>query len=72
MPAEFWTAFDEEKAQWKRTLLLHHRSQEHRNRELRGAGFDDRLLNVNRAIAMDLDLNQPYAEAFETETFKGQ
>jgi len=64
-----YTAFGEEEAQWKRKLLLHHDSQEHRNRELRGAGFDDRLINVNRSIASDLKIDQPYAEAFELESF---
>ena len=66
---DVYTAFGEEEAQWKRTLLLHHASQEHRNRKLRSAGFDDRLLNVNHEIARDLNIEQPYAEAFEREVF---
>ncbi len=64
-----YMAFGEEKAKWKGELLLHHESQHHRNLKLRGHGFDDRILKVNRAIAADLELAEPYAEAFETEHF---
>ncbi|MEI6166629.1 MAG: PIG-L family deacetylase [bacterium] len=56
--------FNEEDAEWKRKLLLHHQSQEHRNRILRGYGFDDRILDVNRRIAMEQACEEPYAEAF--------
>ena len=62
--------FDESQALWKRDLLRHHRSQQHRNLTLRQHGFDDRLLQVNRDIASDLDLPDDYAEAFEMETFE--
>ncbi|MFA6561670.1 MAG: PIG-L family deacetylase [Verrucomicrobiia bacterium] len=59
--------FDEEAAHWKRRLLLHHRSQEHRNRQQRGCGFDDRILDVNRQIATELNCGAPFAEAFQVE-----
>ena len=62
---DLYCPFDEEAATWKRRLLLHHRSQEHRNRLWRGHGFDDRILAVNRALAQELGCAQPYAEAFE-------
>lgn len=65
--ADLYMPFDEEAARWKRRLLLHHRSQEHRNRRQRGRGFDDRILDVNRQIAAELDCSAPFAEAFQVE-----
>lgn len=64
---DLYTPFDETTAQWKRKLLLHHRSQEHRNRQLRGHGFDDRILDLNRRTAQELSCAAPYAEAFQWE-----
>ena len=64
---DIFTPFDEPAAQWKRKLLLHHRSQEHRNRQQRGRGFDDRILDVNRQIAAELSCGAPYAEAFQVD-----
>ena len=66
---DLYMGFGEEEAQWKGEVLLHHESQHHRNLELRGHGFDERILSVNRAIARELELSEPYAEAFETELF---
>ena len=59
--------FDEEDAEWKRRLLLHHRSQDARNLRTRGHGFDERILRVNRAAAASLELELPYAEVFEID-----
>lgn len=61
--------FDEEAAQWKAELLRMHRTQQHRNLTLRGYGFDERLLQVNRDIATDIGCAEPFAEAFELEFF---
>lgn len=64
-----WLGFNEEAAQWKSALLRLHRTQQHRNMTLRGYGFDERLLQVNRNIAKDIGCPEPYAEAFELEIF---
>jgi LmbE family N-acetylglucosaminyl deacetylase len=61
---DLFMPFGAELAAWKRQLLLHHRSQEHRNRVLRGRGFDDRILDVNRQSAAELACGAPFAEAF--------
>ncbi len=65
--ADLYMPFDEEAARWKRQSLLHHRSQEHRNRRQRGRGFDDRILDVNRQIAGELSCGAQFAEAFQVE-----
>ncbi|MCX6898900.1 MAG: PIG-L family deacetylase [Verrucomicrobia bacterium] len=65
--ADFYMPFDEDAARWKRRMLLHHRSQEHRNRRQRDRGFDDRILDVNRQIAAELSCSAPFAEAFQVE-----
>ncbi|MFA5191572.1 MAG: PIG-L family deacetylase [Verrucomicrobiia bacterium] len=65
--SDLYMPFDEEAARWKRRLLLHHCSQEHRNRRQRGRGFDDRILDVNRQIAAELSCDAPFAEAFQVE-----
>ena len=56
---------DEKSASWKRELLKFHQSQDHRNRETRQIGFDDRILDMNEAIAEELELDCQWAEAFE-------
>lgn len=56
--------FGESEAAWKGALLKHHRSQDQRNRTLRGIGFDERILGVNRALA-EQGGGAPYVEAFE-------
>ena len=65
--ADLYMPFDEEAARWKRRLLLHNRSQEHRNRRQRDHGFDDRILDVNRQIAAEMNCGAPFAEAFQVE-----
>lgn len=59
--------FDEAEAAWKASLLRCHRSQQERNLRTRGIGFDQRVLAVNRAAAVDLGAatTRPYAEVFE-------
>lgn len=66
---DIYMPFDEDAALWKAELLRFHRSQHRRNLNIRGHGFDDRILRVNRHIARHLGLVEPYAEAFELEAF---
>jgi len=67
---DLYTGFDEIQASWKRTLLRFHDSQQARNIETRGHGFDDRILSFNRKLADELGLEIPYAEAFQVELFR--
>ena len=66
---DVYTPFGEAEAQWKAGLLRCHESQHRRNLRTRGHGFDDRILNTNRQIALELGVPAPYAEAFEIERF---
>lgn len=61
--------FDEKAARWKAELLRLHASQQQRNLNTRGYGFDERVLQINRASAATLGLELPYAEVFELERF---
>jgi LmbE family N-acetylglucosaminyl deacetylase len=65
MRVDLFFAFDEEEAAWKASLLRFHRSQQERNLRTRGAGFDARVLELNRRAAAGLPTKLPYAEAFE-------
>lgn len=67
--ADLYVGFDETQADWKRTLLRFHDSQQARNIEVRSHGFDDRILDFNRKLAQALGLEVPYAEAFQFELF---
>ena len=67
--SDLYTGFDETLANWKRTLLRFHDTQQKRNIEVRGHGFDDRILGFNRELARQLGLEAPYAEAFQAELF---
>lgn len=69
MRYDLYTVFGEEDAKWKAQLLRFHQSQHQRNLNTRQHGFDDRILNVNRAIARDLSEKDKYAEVFEIEFF---
>ena len=69
MHPDLYTAFGKEDARWKAKLLRFHDSQQQRNLNSRGCGFDDRILGVNRRIAQELSLNAEYAEAFELEFY---
>jgi len=66
---DIYTAFGEADAQWKAQLLRFHDSQQQRNLNTRGHGFDERILDTNRQIAQELGLQEPFAEAFEVEMF---
>lgn len=67
MNIDAYVSFDEDDAKWKGQLLRFHDTQHRRNLNTRGKGIDDRILDVNRQIALELSLKQPYAEAFEIE-----
>lgn len=62
-------SFGEKEAAWKAELLRFHDSQHQRNLNMRGYGFDERILKHNRQIARELSLGEPYAEAFELEVY---
>jgi len=66
MRIDLYTPFGEDEAAWKAEMLRFHRSQHRRNLNTRGRGFDDRILDVNRAIALDA----PFAEAFEVRALQ--
>jgi LmbE family N-acetylglucosaminyl deacetylase len=70
MRIDLVTAFDDDEAAWKAEMLRFHRSQHQRNLDTRGRGFDDRILDVNRAIARGLALDAPFAEAFEVRALQ--
>jgi LmbE family N-acetylglucosaminyl deacetylase len=61
--------FDSETAAWKGELLRTHQSQQRRNLNHRGHGFDERVLRVNRNVAAASNLPRGYAEAFELEFY---
>jgi LmbE family N-acetylglucosaminyl deacetylase len=69
MRTDLYMAFGQEEADWKAELLRFHDSQHQRNLRTRGHGFDDRILDVNKAIALELSLPCEYAEAFEIELY---
>jgi hypothetical protein len=75
MRMDLYTAFEQEEAAWKAKLLRCHDSQQQRNLNTRGYGFDERILKVNRQIARELELSDEasfgaaFAEAFELELY---
>ena len=71
MRTDFFLAFDEAEASWKRELLRFHDSQQKRNIRTRGYGLDERILQLNRQIAKKLPTHLPYAAAFELRYFSG-
>ena len=68
MRTDLYLSFGEGEAAWKGELLRFHDSQQRRNLNTRGHGFDERILGHNRQIARELSLDEPYAEAFELES----
>lgn len=70
MRLDVYLPFDETEAQWKRQMLRCHRSQQARNRQQRGSGLDDRILELNGRIAVELHLDDSYAEGFQVELFQ--
>lgn len=69
MRIDLYMPFGAEQADWKAEMLRCHDSQHRRNLRTRGHGFDERILDVNRTIARELNLPAGYAEAFEVEFF---
>ncbi len=69
MRTDLYMPFGQDEADWKTELLRFHDTQHQRNLNTRGHGFDDRILDVNRAIARELSLDEAYAEAFEIELY---
>ena len=67
MRTDLYMPFGPDEADWKAELLRFHDSQQQRNLRTRGHGFDDRILNDNRATARALSLGHAYAEAYELE-----
>jgi LmbE family N-acetylglucosaminyl deacetylase len=65
MRVDLYCDFGDEDAAWKAHLLRCHRSQQARNLRTRGAGFDARVLEINRQAAESLGTQLPYAEIFE-------
>jgi LmbE family N-acetylglucosaminyl deacetylase len=67
---DVYLGFDETTADWKAELLRYHQSQHQRNLNLRGYGFDERILGLNQHSARVCDVDAPYAEVFELEYFR--
>lgn len=67
MRIDLYMPFGSHEADWKARLLRFHDSQHQRNLQSRGHGFDERILETNREIALELPLDAEYAEAFEVE-----
>lgn len=65
MRMDLYMPFDDNEADWKAELLRFHDSQQQRNLNTRGHGFDERILDCNRVIARELGTGAPFAEAFE-------
>lgn len=69
MRHDLYYAFGTEIAAWKGEMLRMHQSQQQRNLNSRGHGFDERILGVNRQMARSLGVDEPFAEVFELEFF---
>lgn len=67
MKTDAFTPYDQSSAFWKAALLRCHDTQQQRNLNTRGIGLDERILAVDRAVAEQLKLHEPYAESFEVE-----
>jgi hypothetical protein len=63
--------FGQSDADWKARILRCHDSQHQRNLRTRGAGFDERILAVNRQIAKEAGLETEFAEGFELASYGG-
>ncbi len=69
MRTDLYMPFGAEMALWKAELLRFHDTQQQRNLATRGHGFDERVLALNAQIARELNIDAPYAEAFELEFY---
>jgi LmbE family N-acetylglucosaminyl deacetylase len=65
MRHDLYTFFGDAMARWKAELLRCHASQHQRNLNIRGHGFDERVLRVNRETAARVPGRGPCAEVFE-------
>jgi LmbE family N-acetylglucosaminyl deacetylase len=65
MREDVYVVFDDEAAEWKRSLLRHHASQQSRNLRTRGHGFDERILRGNAEAALSAGRAGAFAETFE-------
>jgi len=65
MREDVYVFFDDEAAEWKRSLLRHHASQQARNLHVRGHGFDERILRGNAETARSAGRPGVFAETFE-------
>lgn len=63
--ARLYMPFTEQQASWKAELLRCHKSQQARNLNVRGYGFDQRVLRFNQETAAKLGIKAAYAEAFQ-------
>lgn len=61
--------FNRKKALWKGEMLRFHKSQHSRCLQTRGVGVADRVLNVNKNIAAELQCGFAFAEGFQVELF---
>jgi len=67
------TFFGHEAAEWKAELMRFHESQQQRNLNVRGYGFDERILRLNRETAARvLGLYGSHVEALHGETPAGE
>lgn len=66
---DVYHAFGEAEAAWKGELLRFHRSQQQRNLNRRGYGFDERIRRLDRENAALCSAGRPYAEVFELAFF---
>ncbi len=70
---DLYKIFEQPEADWKSALLRTHKTQQQRNLNQRGYGFDTRVLGFNRQTAQDLKLTDGvYAETFQVELFPGE
>jgi len=68
---DVYTGYDEKTAVWKGELLRFHMSQQQRNLNQRGYGFDERILKMDQENAKLCSLGLPFAEVFELSFFGG-
>ncbi len=67
MRTDLYMPFGADNAEWKAEMLRLHLSQHQRNLNMRGQGFDQRVLSINRQAGVSFQAD--YAELFELERF---
>lgn len=68
MSLDFVTEISDREADWKKQLLSHHKTQDHRNQTTRGISLADRVLSINQEAAKTCQSRSSFAEAFEIES----